>query len=355
MTVLAQETSRLERVTSPAPRDVWTAVVADDPTAMADHTPAWMDALVASGPYRDASRCYEFDDGRRFVLPLARRRGVSGAVGIEASLPDGWGFGGLVGPGRDSEILAAVHADLATRRDVFTRIRPDPGDAGLWAMADTPGLVTVPRRAHVLDLRAGRDAVRAGLHRSARRNLRRAEAGELEVTSTATPAHLRAYYDLYERSLRRWAEGSHEPVALALWRGRRRDPLAKLESMATHLGDRFQLWMAWQDGEAIAGAIVLRGNCTHVTRGVMDKERARPTKAVTLLDWLAIEEAIADDSPTYHFGESGTVTSLAQYKESFGARPVDYADLRIERLPVTRIDRALRTGVKRAIGFRDGA
>ena len=87
----------------------------------------------------------------------------------------------------------------------------------------------------------------------------------------------------------------------------------------------------------------------------MDRDRAGPTRAAFLLQWRAIEEAAAAGCPTHHFGDSGTSSSLARFKEGFGAAAVPYADFGVERLPVTRADRALRTGVKRVIGFRDGA
>jgi hypothetical protein len=353
VTLLAPGPVRVAQVTSPAPRAAWQAVVATDPDSMVDQSPEWMAALVATSPWTDASRLYELEDGRRFVLPLARRRGLLRGVGVEASMPDGWGIGGIVGAGRDRAVVAAVLDDLRGRPDVFTRVRPDPLDAELWA--DHGGVTTKPRHAHVLDLRGGLEAVAKGLHRSVRRNIRQAEAAGLDLTFVADRAHLRAYYDLFELSIARWAEGSREPLALAQWRARRRDPLDKLEALADHLGDRFRLRMAWKDGVAIAGSITLHGNAAHVTRGAMDKEPAHRTRAMTLLDWVSIQDALADGCPSYHFGETGTSTSLAKFKESFGARPHAYADVRVERLPVTRVDAALRTGVKRVIGFRDGS
>lgn len=354
MTVLVPRTVRVERVVNPAPRAEWEELVRLDPTSLVDQSPAWMDVMAASGPYEDASRLYELSDGRRYVLPLARRCGVAGPLGVEASFPDGWGIGGLVGPDRDPDAVAAVLADLGTRRAVYTKIRPDPLDGDLWAAALPAGVVTRPRRAHVIDLRPGPDRLRADLHRSTRRNLVKGEKAGLEVTDTAGPEHLAAYYRLFELSLQRWAERSREPRALARWRGRRRDPLAKLETMADRLGAQFRLWLAWQDGEAVAGSIVLLGNTAHGTRGAMDRDRAGPTRATFLLEWLAIEEAAVAGCATYHLGETGTSTSLATFKEGFGGRSHAYRDLRIERLPVTRADLALRSGVKRVIGFRDG-
>jgi hypothetical protein len=52
-------------------------------------------------------------------------------------------------------------------------------------------------------------------------------------------------------------------------------------------------------------------------------------------------------------GESGGSSSLAFYKEKFGARPIPYAEYRIERLPLSAADAVLRDLIKRAIGFRD--
>lgn len=350
---MAPAAASVASVTSPAPRGAWSQLAAADPTSMADHTPAWTDTIVATGPYRDVSRLYELTDGRRFVLPLVQRTGVSRPAGVSASFPDGWGFGGLVGPDRDAAAIRLVLDDLAGRRDVYTRLRPDPLDAELWAEAAPPGLVTTPKRAHVLDLSPGVEGLRAGLHPSARRALRKAERSGLTITVDRTSRRIEDYYRLYEHSLGRWAAASHEPAWLARWRGRRRDPIAKLHTMAELLGDRFRLYLAYVDGRPAAGQIVLLGNAAHDTRGAMDKDAANPVRANFLIQWQAIVDAAEAGCATLHLGESGTSTTLARYKEHYGARSVTYQDYRIERLPLTRGDAAVRGAVKRVVGFRE--
>ena len=52
-------------------------------------------------------------------------------------------------------------------------------------------------------------------------------------------------------------------------------------------------------------------------------------------------------------GESGAAEGLARFKERFGAVAVPYGEYRLERLPITGADRALRRVVKRIVGFRD--
>jgi hypothetical protein len=85
----------------------------------------------------------------------------------------------------------------------------------------------------------------------------------------------------------------------------------------------------------------------------MDKERAGPLRANDLLMWEAIQAACAAGAGTFHLGESGGSASLSDYKERFGARPVEYPELRLERVPISATDRAARSLVKRVIGFRE--
>ena len=42
-------------VTSPAPRDVWEAILKSDPDAQVYQSPAWLDCVCAMGVYEDAS------------------------------------------------------------------------------------------------------------------------------------------------------------------------------------------------------------------------------------------------------------------------------------------------------------
>jgi len=114
-------------VTSPAPRDAWTAVLKASPEALAYQTPAWLDCICAlSGKYQDVSRLYLTTDGRRLVLPMVRRAqpAVPKALVPEASLPYFWGTGGLLAEGIvGAADVAAVLADLAGRRVVRTVVR----------------------------------------------------------------------------------------------------------------------------------------------------------------------------------------------------------------------------------------
>jgi hypothetical protein len=75
----------------------------------------------------------------------------------------------------------------------------------------------VPRLAHVLDLEGGFGEV--WNHRftgTARTAASKAERSGLTVERDTTGRLMPAVYELFERSLDRWAEQGHEPPALAL-------------------------------------------------------------------------------------------------------------------------------------------
>ncbi len=87
--------------------------------------------------------------------------------------------------------------------------------------------------------------------------------------------------------------------------------------------------------------------------GAMDKERAAPVHANDLIQKLAIEDACLAGCRYYHMGESGTSVGMSEFKERLGAQAYTYETYRLERFPVSKLDRALRSVVKRAIGFKE--
>lgn len=341
-------------VSTPVSRDRWAAALAASDGALPEHHPGWTDALCASAGYRDVSRLYEFADGTEVVLPLVARRGPAGTGGRAYSYPPAWGIGGPIQAGISSRAAQMILRDLRSLGYQQIGLRPNPLDGAAWAdAARAENVLTIPRRAHVLDLSGGVDAVWDGLNKSGRRNVRLARRAGVTIEVGRGGRLLDQYYPLFLASVDRWAEHQHEPRWLARARAGRRDSLAKLRAMGHHLGENFCVVLASVDGTAVAGVIGLYGRTGHGTRSAFDRDRIGTTHAGELAYWTTIELACAAGCRTFHLGESGWSRPLARAKEKFGARPHEYVELRIERLPWTRVDTAVRSGVKRVIGFRD--
>ena len=224
-----------------------------------------------------------------------------------------------------------------------SRIRPDPLDFPAWAAAvDDSVTLTIPRRAHVIDLTGGAErGLRSKFSKSARRGTRLAETRrrpggdrpDRRPAGGLLPA-LPAVGRPLGRAAARAAgagpvpgppAGSAEP-SCRRWR--------------STLGKAFAVTLAYVDDQPAFGSITLLGQTAHDTRAAMDKDRVGATCAGDLVQWRTIQLACDLGCTAYHLGESGPSASLAQYKEKFGAEPVDYAELRLERLPYTRADQA---------------
>jgi Acetyltransferase (GNAT) domain len=341
------------------PRGLWRELHEADPSAVPTQAPEWLDCLVATGGYRDASRLYEMPDGRVALLPLVRRTYPTGGSAILQSMPNSWGYGGLVAPdGVTPDLVSAVLDDLAGTSALRVRFRPNPLHAPAWAEATAgrAGVTAVPARAHILDLDGGFERVwRSRFKARTRTDVHRAEKDGVTFDTDTTGKLVPVFYDLLLQSFDRWAsQQQHEPVWLARLRGHRRDPIDKFRTIAEQMGVRCQVSVAWFEGRPAAATIVLRGGANaHYTRGAMDESRAARSNANLLLHRAAIKDACDSGCRTYHMGESGASAGLARFKSRFGAQPYDYSEYWIERVPAYRADRALRRCVKRVIGFHD--
>jgi hypothetical protein len=334
--------------------EVWESVHRSDPDAMPTQSPAWAGAICRSGGYRDRSRLYTFADGTRAVLPLFARGGVPTALQILRSPPPAWGFGGIVSTRALMPIeIRAILQDSARLPGVAIQIRPNPLHDRAWRTAMPEGWVPLERNAHVLDLDGGFEAVWSRRFvADARNRVRRAEKSGLTVEVGSSPDLIRDFYRLHELSVERWGRHQHEPLALARFRDRMRDPISKFMHMA-EAGEVFRLWVARLAGEPIAAILVLQMGEAHYTRGSMDEKRAGETYANYLLHARAIEHACQSGCRHYHMGESGSSTSLARFKSRFGATAVAYAEYRHERFPLLSADQQVRTVVKRLLRFKD--
>ena len=269
-------------------------------------------------------------------------------------VPAGLGMGGLIASGgaRPADVQVAF-GDLRRSPALRTSLRPNPLAGPAWEGARPSGAIAVPRLAHVLDLAGGFDLV--WLKRftgAARTAARKAERSGVTVECDTTGRLVPAFYRLFELSLDRWAAAQHEPRALARWRGRRRDPPAKLRAIAERLGAGCRVWLASVDGRPVAGIVVIQGPNANYARGAMDKDLAgRHARTICCSD--SRSRTPASGWRWCHMGETGASPSLAQFKTRFGARPQPYAEYHLERVPVAAVDHALRTSIKRAIRFRD--
>jgi hypothetical protein len=342
------------RVVSPAPREAWRAALAADPLAVATQTPEWLDCLCRETGRVDASRLYELPDGRRLVLPLVARR-VGGVTVTEESFPYGWGYGGVLAPGGPTEAdCRVVLADLQRRPVVRAAVVPQSLAGAPWSGAAPSGAVRVPYRAQVVDLSVGYDHLwEKVFKRQVRNSVRKAERFDLDVRrergDDPDGLGVRAFAELYGQQVDRWAAQRGQPRWLAHRVAAAQDRPGQVAAVAAALGEGCVVWSAHHEGRPVAVNVVLQhGRHALGWLSAMDDALARETLATYVLHTRSFEAAAAEGVHSFHMGESDPGSAPEKFKAYFGARPVGYEALRLERLPLTRADRGLRRAVATA-------
>ena len=346
----ASRPSRAARSTAPAPapRGLWREVLAADPYALASQSPEWIDALCATGRYADASRVYESAAGAPMILPLVRRTGPwPSATAPRASMPPAWGMGGLLcGSPVERRDVEAVVCDLTGQPALRTTIRPNPLHAAPWSQAAGPDAITLPRRAHVLDLAAGADGVWARAPKL-RRGVRKAERSGLEVRCGHDDEPVDAFHMLLGLSVQRWAAISTNRCARAPARATSRPGL---EVRSPHRGvpGRVRIWIAYEK------AVRRRDHRapgarppTRAARWTRSAAASPPTSSCT----GSRSGGLRGRLPAYHMGETGSSASLARFKEKLGARTGRLCGVPLRALAAHPRGRRRASPVKRASGF----
>jgi hypothetical protein len=335
-------------VTTPAPERIWRDLLtkADDP--LVTQTPEWMSGILAGTHWKNRSRLYKLDNGKHLLVPLVGF-GV-GPMTVLTSFPTGWGYGGALssdGSLTVSDVLL-ITKDLATVNALRTSFTPSPFDR-TWATVASSANTTVEYLTQVLDLSMGRDRVWKGYKNDVRRNILHAQRNQVRVQQEEGAHGLPVFYDLYKKSIVRWARAAGRPPILGLIQQRIIERIHVLTSLAAELGPAFATWTAFVRGRPAAAMIILRGGAHTLNwRAAMDRDLAGPSHANALLQHYTIEKALEEGAKAYSFGESDVGSSLAAYKARYGARPVTWSTYHWERLPVTTASLAVREAYRRA-------
>ena len=332
------------RVVSPAPRDAWLELISQDTAATVYQTPQWLDSVCEADGFHDVSRLYETGSGQQLVLPLVRGAHRPSRFAVEESLPGAWGMGGLVGARPvDPETLTYIWTDLVTRPAARVRVRDSnlggaPPDGAPLRSRFTES--SYPE--HVLDLSGGFERVwREKFRGTTRTAIRKAESSGLEVQTDNTGRLVPVFYRLYLTWIARRASERRLPVALQVYRARRRESLLKFQVIARMLGDACQVWVAWLGDLPVATAISLtHGSHAIFYRGYSDKPFASPARANELLQRSMIEDACRRGCTDYNMGGAGAapIPGLSAYKEKFGATSHDFPVYTLESTAMRRME-----------------
>ncbi len=334
-------------------RPAWEDLVAQNQDVALSKTPQWVDCVTSSDHFSDATLLLRGEDGRRVIFPRLRNPTVPG---LFSSPPRHWNLGadasGFLSEGGpvSAREASGLIQEIQRHSGLRTRIVVGKGDAQVWASSVPDSVYSVARTAHVLDLGDDFSTVWSKRFTSkVRSNSRKAERRGVVVESDSTGRLIPVFDVLYRSSVDRWAKERGYPLTLMRWLAQRQHPQNKFATVARTLGEVCTVWIAWRQGEPIAGIINLtKGPRVTYWRGAMDKERARRTGANELLHRCAIETACADERQSYDFGLSQTA-DLQRFKSTFGASEVPVHIYYFEKFPTAAAEAKYYEAAKQAV------
>ncbi|GBU21281.1 hypothetical protein R80B4_01170 [Fibrobacteres bacterium R8-0-B4] len=311
-----------------ASRDEWIAVARSCPYATYFHTPYWYE--LAEPERKPGVLSVRFDDGVSAIVPFAEIRRVGGLFIDHFSSPKG-NYGGWVsGSALSGEHINVLLNILMSKRNITFRVNPfDPSSRFIGSINNIDGVSLKSDFTHTLDLRKGIDRLRGGMSRGHRSSANSAVRNGVTVRQAETVREWECYYELYLDTLNRWRAGRQRTrtVYSAVFFRR----IYECRS-----GNEI-LWLAFKDGEPIAGALCFYwGRHAVYWHGVASASSLgfRPNN---LLFWEIISDAARRGCEIFDFNPSGGYGGVESFKERFGA----------ERVPTYMI--TTRSPLRRAI------
>ncbi len=299
-------------ILDPIPIEFWQGVVEKCPWATFFHTPRWAALIENTFPeYRIESTGFVLDSGAHAVIPCVYRekRGFFKKRKEYKSMEPGV-YGGIVA----DKHITAHEADPAIRYLISSK-----HSAG--RMVESPfkrialslPLKTKELTTHIVELSPEFDEVGKKFNRGQKSNLKQARKKNVTVRRAETEDDIEQYDHMYRETLERWGQGASRTYPLELFQNllRMKDPGACF-------------WLAEVDSIIIAGIIVLSwGRNLVYWHGcaLRDYFKYYPNNILheTVMKW-----ACENGFTHYDMGASMDLEGVRKFKESFGARPVEY-------------------------------
>lgn len=295
-----------------APAD-WLERLAACPGATYFHTPMWLESVVAAFGGRTLAVEFRFPDGNWALLPMTIKayakglfwHGYSGESGV---------YGGPLSPRPlRPDQHAAIYGALNVR---FPDIQVFGNPFADNPLPHDPRWQRLDHLTHVLDL-APPERMRAAFSRGCRARGNKARRAGITTELYAAPDSAALFYDLYLDSTRRWGEK-------ITWIRPKRFFEAVLAAGEPYVA----LHVARYEGRPAAVMLVCAwGEFAHYLAGAADARLMELCPSNLLMEdaaatWHARGKRILD------LGSSNGLEGVTRFKESFGARPLPYGELR---------------------------
>lgn len=288
----------------------WEKIVRSSDNAYFYHTPMWADILEKTYGYKNATRLYDID-GAKILVPLLKLKWH----GLYRYDSTPMGYGGIFSESEiSSDTIEKIFNDLKHSMGVRTLMctiffhpffnKPLHTDSYVISAG------TDLNYTHILPLQGGFEEIWNSKFSKKNRNMiRNAEKKNVEIFKGTTISDFESYYRLYLDSVNRWKTENHHPFKL-------------YEEFLKHK-ENVKLWLARAEEEIIGGIITMEYGKNIISFGGASLNNFWKYSPNNLLYKYAIEYAIDKGFKYFDFGQSGDLSGVRKFKESFGGEKVD--------------------------------
>ncbi len=305
----------------------WDTMVDASPTAVYFQTREWFEIWSEYAGFRTDTRLITFDSGKRVLLPLTQQAVLGGLFRINLLAPRGMG-GFVTTDDLDESEKSELFLVLTRMKAVFARLNLyDPLSNELSA-ADSMDST------QVMELDQGFENAYGRWRQDARRQARRGIARGISATPAQSRADWRAYYRIYQETLDRWGPSATNAYDWKLF-----------EIMRSRRSPHVKLWLAWHQGEPIAGALCLYHNSFMVGWHTGRTLHGEDTQdAFHVLQYYIVQDACQRAIKSYDFLGSGGDKGVEKFKSGFGTR---FRQVNVYKSPSVKRLTALRETLRR--------
>ena len=295
------------------------------------HSPEWayLWSVYGQGRLVPAPKLLHFSDGARALVPFCHETKLGGLLNRYVTSPEGT-YGGWLGLGSLSTRHALLLVGWLTRRQRTSLVwRLNPYDRQALDAGVSLGVPCKADETHALRLLRTPEEMLAGFKPSYRSQIKKvAKGGRFSVEPATTLQNWRAYFEIYQDTLRRWGNTAAEGYDWRLF-----------ESMYRLRSPQLKLWLARRDGRVVSGNIcVYSSNHAVYWHGATLAEQL-DTGVSKWLMFEVIRDAYATGHTWFDFNPSAGLEGVRFFKQGFNAQvlpaPIIYADSTLKRVART--------------------
>lgn len=276
------------------------------------HLPVWAEAHQKSYPgrYKTATKLFIFDNGIQVLVPLIEEKSRYRFKHLFSSLKGGYG-GFLFNKKPGVEHLKQILKHILSKEVLSLEVYPEPSALETSEFFRNYKFESRKVFTHILEL-GKPEALWDNFTYACKKNIKRAQKEDLTLVK-GDFADLEHYYKMYLDSVKRWDLAEEKILPLIFFQN------------LLQIGEKdIKLFFVEKCGEKVAGVIMFYGKTESFQWHAVSFYKYENIRPNNFWEWELIKDSYNRGYGTHNFGASVGLPGVERFKESFGAKRIEY-------------------------------